>query len=186
MAADLIDLIGRVALGDRAAFRALYDATQAHLFPLVRRITGNPATAAEVLQDSYMAVWHRASTFDPARAGVMTWMTTIFRNRAFDRIGLASARHETALADGDDIDALWESRESGADASAWMDAEDQRRRLADCMGHLEARQRQSVALAYLQGMSHSEVAEHLNLPLGSVKGWIRRALVHLKDCVGAP
>lgn len=181
---DLPALMSRVALGDQAAFRALYDATQAHLFATLRRITGNDSVAAEVLQEAYMAVWHRAASYDASRSAVMTWMTTIVRNRAFDRLSLASARHETALPE-DGIDALWEAHDHEADASAWADEKAQRRRLHDCMAHLEPKQRQSVALAFLQGLSHTEVAEHLGQPLGSVKGWIRRALGHLKDCLQA-
>jgi RNA polymerase sigma-70 factor (ECF subfamily) len=182
---DLAALLARVALGDRAAFRTLYDATQADLFGVVRRITRNDGIAAEVLQECFMTVWHRAASYDGSKAAVMTWMTTIVRNRAFDRLSAASARHETELPDGD-IDALWAAHDHASDASVWADAADEQRRLRRCMEHLEPQQRQTVALAFLQGMSHSEVAEHLGRPLGSVKGWIRRAMVHLKDCLEAP
>jgi RNA polymerase sigma-70 factor (ECF subfamily) len=181
---DLADLLSRVAMGDRAAFRTLYDATQADLFSVVRRITRNDSVAADVLQECFLTVWHRASSYDAGKAAVMTWMTTIVRNRAFDRLSLASTRHETPLPDGD-IDGLWEAHDHAGDASAWADAADERRRLHRCMEHLEPQQRQSVALAFLQGLSHSEVAEHLGRPLGSVKGWIRRAMVHLRDCLAA-
>ena len=174
--------MSRVALGDRAAFRALYDATHAHLFATLRRITRNESMAAEVLQESYMAVWHRAASYDPTRAAVMTWMTTIVRHRAFDRLSLASERHETPWPDGE-VDDDWAVPDEQADAGAWADEQARRRRLHDCLAHLEPKQRQSVALAFLQGLSHSEVAEHLGQPLGSVKGWIRRALSHLKDCL---
>jgi RNA polymerase sigma-70 factor (ECF subfamily) len=114
---DLSALLSRVALGDRVAFRALYDATHADLFAAVRRITRNDSVAADVLQECFMTVWLRASTYDGRKAAVMTWMTTIVRNRAFDRLSLASARHETALPDGD-IDGLWEAHDHAGDASA--------------------------------------------------------------------
>jgi RNA polymerase sigma-70 factor (ECF subfamily) len=179
-ALDLHALVARVALGDRAAFRALYDATQRSLFPVARRITRNESWADEVLQESYMTVWHRAATFDASKASPMTWMTTIVRNRALDRIALASARHESALED-EVLDAL---PDGAGTADAWSGDAELCRRLHACVGHLEPRQRQSVALAYLNGLSHSEVAEHLREPLGSVKGWIRRAMSHLKECLG--
>jgi RNA polymerase sigma-70 factor, ECF subfamily len=182
--ADLPALLARVALGDRAAFRALYDATQAHLFSAARRITRNDSVAAEVLQEAFMAVWHRASSYDASRAAPMTWLITIVRNRAFDRLSLASARHETALPDGD-VDALWDAHDHESDASVWAEEAVQRRRLHECMRRLEPQQRQSLALAFLQGLSHMEVAQHMGRPLGSVKGWIRRAMLHLRDCVGA-
>ena len=130
-----------------------------------------------------MTVWHRAATFDASKASPMTWMTTIVRNRALDRLSLASVRHEAAV-DAADLDAL--PADAPLDA-AWADDAELCRRLHDCVGHLEARQRQSVALAYLNGLSHSEVAEHLKQPLGSVKGWIRRAMEHLRTCLeGVP
>ena len=178
--ADLPGLLARVALGDRAAFRSLYDATQRHLFPVARRILRNDAAADEVLQESYMTVWHRAASFNAAKASPMTWMTTIVRNRAFDRLSLASARHEASVPD-DDLEAL--CQQQPAEAGAWSDDAALCRRLRDCLGHLDARERQSLALAYLNGLSHSEVAEHLGQSLGSVKGWIRRGLAHLKDCL---
>jgi RNA polymerase sigma-70 factor (ECF subfamily) len=182
--ADLPELLARVALGDRAAFRALYDATQRSLFPVARRITRNESWADEVLQESYMTVWHRAATFDASKASPMTWMTTIVRNRALDRLSLASARHEASIPD-EDLEALWDGQPLGGDAGVWVEDAALRARLHDCVGHLEARQRQSVALCYLNGMSHTEVAEHLGQPLGSVKGWIRRAMLQLKDCLGS-
>ena len=181
---DLPELLARVALGDRAAFRALYDATQRSLFPVARRITRNESWADEVLQESYMTVWHRAATFDSGKASPMTWMTTIVRNRALDRVSLASARHEAGMPD-EELEALWTDRPLDDDASVWADDAALHARLHDCVGHLEARQRQTVALCYLNGMSHSEVADHLRQPLGSVKGWIRRAMLHLKNCLGS-
>jgi RNA polymerase sigma-70 factor (ECF subfamily) len=179
---DLHALLSRVALGDRAAFRALYDATQRSLFPVARRITRNDAWADEVLQESYMTVWHRAATFDANKASAMTWMTTIVRNRALDRLSLASARHEQALPD-DDIDMLLHS-DPDVDGGPWANDAALCARLRACIGRLEARERQSVALAYLNGLSHSEVAEHLGQPLGSVKGWLRRAMAQLRQCLG--
>jgi RNA polymerase sigma-70 factor (ECF subfamily) len=179
-AADLPGLMARVALGDRTAFRALYDATQRNLFPVARRITRNDALADEVMQESYMAIWHRASSFDATKASPMTWMTTIVRNRAFDRLSQASARHEASMPD-DELEALW--REQSTEAGAWSDDAALCQRLRDCLGRLDARERQSLALAYLNGLSHSEVAEHMGQSLGSVKGWIRRGLSHLKDCL---
>jgi len=181
--ADLPELLARVALGDRAAFRALYEATQRSLFPVARRITRNESWADEVLQESYMTVWHRAATFDASKASPMTWMTTIVRNRALDRLSLASARHEASVPD-EDLQILSDRQPQDGDAGMWADDAALHTRLHDCVGHLEARQRQSVALCYLNGMSHTEVAEHLGQPLGSVKGWIRRAMLQLKDCLG--
>lgn len=179
---DLAALLSRVALGDRAAFRALYDATQRSLFPVARRITRNDAWADEVLQESYMTVWHRAATFDAGKASPMTWMTTIVRNRAIDRLSLASARHEQAVPD-EDFDQLLQA-DLARDDGPWTADAALCDRLRACIGRLEARERQSVALAYLNGLSHSEVAEHLGQPLGSVKGWIRRAMEQLRQCLG--
>jgi RNA polymerase sigma-70 factor (ECF subfamily) len=186
--AALAQLLARVALGDRAAFAGLYKAVSAQLLGVILRIQRDRGQAEDVLQEVFVAVWRAAQGYDAARAQPMTWLTSIARHRAIDslRRGKAEVATVTSLAgddDGDDpnlVDTL------PSDLSGPMESlaqADQAKAVTRCMGRLSAEQQQCVALAYYQGLSHSEVAQHLRQPLGTVKSWVRRALMSLKDCL---
>lgn len=188
---NLAALLSRVGLGDRAAFATLYQATSAHLFGVVLRINANRAQAEDVLQEVYVNVWRSAGGFDAARAQPMTWLTSIARNGAIDSLRRAKARPETvsrhvaAGDEGDDeVDLLAQMADDEASGPlALLQRAADERNVRHCVGELSAEQQQCVALAYYQGLSHSEVAEHLSQPLGSVKSWLRRALLALKGCL---
>ncbi len=186
---QLAALLSRVALGDRAAFASLYQATSAHLFAVILRINGDRAQAEDLLQDIYVNIWRAAQGFDAARSQPMTWLTSIARNRAIDSLRRRKTEVETvsAHADDEDDDARPDAVEQAAsDAPGpleMLQRAGEARVLGGCIGQLSAEQQQCVALAYYQGLSHSEVAEHLAQPLGTVKSWVRRALMALKDCL---
>lgn len=167
---------------DVTAFRALYEATSAKLFGFALRILIKRELAEEVLQDSYVAIWHQAGSYQSHLAAPMTWMTTIVRNKAFDLLRRSDATIEidsdqfaaevmNALHDpaATPIEALTISRDAKA--------------LAYCMSALEGMQRQVLGLAFFHDLSHSEVAQQLALPIGTVKTWIRRSLEKLKACL---
>ena len=182
--------LARVALGDRVAFRTLYQATSAHLFGVILRINPDRSQAEDLLQDTFVNVWRAAGGFDAARAQPMTWLTSIARNRAIDSlrrrktaISTVSAR-PGATEDDDDVDLLADVPADDAGPLELLEQASQMRAVTHCMGELSAEQQQCVALAYYQGLSHAEVAEHLAQPLGTVKSWVRRALLALKDCLG--
>jgi RNA polymerase sigma factor (sigma-70 family) len=186
-------LLARTALGDRAAFTRLYDLTSAQLFAVVLRVQRDRALAEDLLQEVYVNVWRAAAGFDAARSQPLTWLTSIARNRAIDSLrraqtqpALLSATPDDA---GDDDDGGPGVLERHADdAPGPLDLLDRAcdaRQLAHCVEHLSAPQRQSVALAFYDGLSHAEVASHLNQPLGTVKSWLRRALQSLKGCLDA-
>ncbi|MCW5636919.1 MAG: sigma-70 family RNA polymerase sigma factor [Rubrivivax sp.] len=190
-------LLGRCGLGDRRAFADLYDKTSGYLFAVVLRIQRDRAVAEELLQEIYVTLWRQAAGFDAARSQPLTWLTHIARNRAIDSLRRAEAqpRSFSSLApagggdaDGDaDDDALRRTLEAVPDEGAGpfelLASASEARELGRCMEHLSAAQRQSVALAFYDGLTHAEVAERLRQPLGTVKSWVRRALLTLKSCL---
>jgi RNA polymerase sigma-70 factor (ECF subfamily) len=185
----LAQLLARVALGDRAAFASLYKAVSAPLLGVILRIQRDRGQAEDVLQEIFVSIWRAAQGFDAARAQPMTWLTSIARNRAIDSLRRKKTEVATVSAlGGDDDDVgpnLVDTFASDLDGPLEMLTQAaQAQALAHCVDALSAEQQQCVALAYYQGLSHSEVAQHLRQPLGTVKSWVRRALMALKDCLG--
>ena len=182
-------MLARVGLGDRAAFAALYKAVSAPLLGVILRIQRDRAQAEDVLQEIFVNIWRAAQGFDAARAQPMTWLTSIARNRAIDslRRGKTEVATVTSLSGDDDdegpnlVDTLPSELDGPMQA---LEQASQAKAVSRCIGALSAEQQQCVALAYYQGLSHSEVAQHLKQPLGTVKSWVRRALISLKDCLG--
>jgi RNA polymerase sigma factor (sigma-70 family) len=184
---ELSQLLARAGLGDRAAFGRLYERTSGHLFAVVLRIQRDRGLAEDLLQEIYVSVWKAAASFDAARSQPLTWLTHIARNRAIDSLRRAQAQPRTESLSVDDDDERPDPHEAlASDDPGPLDllgrASD-RRQLTQCMQHLSPPQRQSVALAFFDGLSHAEVAEQLREPLGTVKSWVRRALQTLKGCL---
>ena len=186
----LADALSRVALGDRAAFGTLYRDTSAHLFGVILRINSDRAQAEDLLQDIYVNIWRAAQSFDAARAQPMTWLISIARNRAIDSLRRRKTEVVTASVhlrgndDDEDTDLLATLPSDAAGPLELLLQAAQQREVTDCVQALSAEQQQCVALAYYQGLSHSEVATHMAQPLGTVKSWVRRALIALKGCLG--
>ena len=168
--------------GDADAFRKLYDATSPKLFGYVMRILGKREVAEEALQEGFVAIWHGAAAYQRQLAAPMTWMTTIVRNKALDRL---RGQARDAILDGpvfdpDIMQAMEDPRATPIDA---LLISSDARALALCMATLEGRQRQVMGLAFFHDLSHSEVAQQLTVPIGTVKTWIRRSLERLKACL---
>ncbi len=185
----LAEVLARVALGDRVAFGTLYRATSAHLFGVILRIHPDRGQAEDLLQEAFVNVWRSAGGFDAARAQPMTWLTSIARNRAIDslrrrktEVSTVSVRPHASDAEDDD-DLLAAMPSEGAGPLELLERASAARAVTHCLGELTAEQKQCVALAYYQGQSHAEIAEHLAQPLGTVKSWVRRALMALKACL---
>ena len=187
---DLSRLLARSSLGDRAAFATLYERTSSHLFAVVLRIQRDRAQAEDILQEVYVNVWRAAKSFDAAQSQPLTWLTSIARNRAID--GLRRARTQPQLRtlgssvegrDAEDEDVYDTVADDAPGPLELLSRAAESRSLAACMDKLSALQRQSVALAFFRGLSHAEVAEQLKQPLGTVKSWVRRALMTLKSCL---
>lgn len=163
---------------DRAAFARLYEATSAKLYGVALRILRREDWAEEVLQECYVSIWTHAPDYRPALAAPMTWMTSIVRNRCLD--WLRRPRLEVDDREGE----LTESAESDNPGPlARLESVKDAQALARCLQALEAKQRQAIALAFYDGLSHAELARHLREPLGTVKTWVRRGLLRLKDCL---
>ena len=184
---ELSQLLARAGLGDRAAFGRLYERTSGHLFAVLLRIQRDRAQAEDLLQEVYVSVWKAAAGFDAARSQPLTWLTHIARNRAIDSLRRAQAQPRTESLSVDDDDDRPDPAEAlASEAPGPLDLlgrASERRELTQCMERLTPPQRQSVALAFFDGLSHAEVAEHLREPLGTVKSWVRRALATLKGCL---
>jgi len=189
---DLSRLLGRAGLGDRAAFATLYERTSSHLYAVVLRINRDRAQAEDILQEVYVNVWRAARSFDAAQSQPLTWLTSIARNRAIDslRRGQTQPRLQTqdvagSGADGEDEDVYDTVADDAPGPLDLLSRATEARALGECMDKLGALQRQSLALAFYQGLSHAEVAEQLRQPLGTVKSWVRRGLDRLKKCLDA-
>ena len=182
---QLREWLTAVARRDPLAFRRLYDATSPKLFGFATRILIRGDWAEEVLQESYISIWNNAPSYQPALAAPLTWMTTIVRNKAFDALRRASASGATVEIDADTFDpAVMEALESSVSTPLEaLQLSGDAKSLAQCLKRLEGLHRQAIALAFYHDLSHSEVAEQLKLPIGTIKTWIRRGLERLRSCM---
>jgi RNA polymerase sigma-70 factor (ECF subfamily) len=184
---ELSQLLARAGLGDRAAFARLYERTSGHLYAVVLRIQRDRAMAEDLLQEIYVSVWKAAASFDAARSQPLTWLTHIARNKAIDSLRRAQTQPKVESSTRDDDDDRPDIAEALADEGPGplelLGRASDARELGQCMERLSPAQRQSVALAFFDGLSHAEVAEQLREPLGTVKSWVRRALMTLKGCL---
>jgi RNA polymerase sigma factor (sigma-70 family) len=174
-------LVG-VAKKDNASFKLLYQASSPKLFGFALRILNKRELAEEVLQESFVNIWNNAASYQGNLAAPMTWMLTIVRNRAVDL--LRKLDHDVEI-DGDQFDKeIMLAMESGdLTPLQSMELSQDAQSLASCMSRLEGLQRQAIAMAFYHDLSHSEVAENMSIPLGTVKTWIRRGLDKLRHCL---
>ncbi|MGA0542741.1 sigma-70 family RNA polymerase sigma factor [Neotabrizicola sp. VNH66] len=170
--------IAGCAAGDRAAFRALYRDTSAKLMGVLLRILRERHEAEDALQEVYTRVWLRAGRFDPARGRGMTWLITLTRNLAIDRL---RARPAEDFGDTDPDTAPDRSPRAETRLVAMGEA----RRVADCFATLEADRAAAVRGAYLDGLSYVELAARHAVPLNTMRTWLRRSLLRLKECIDA-
>jgi RNA polymerase sigma-70 factor (ECF subfamily) len=170
--------LARIAGGDRAALQMLYRDTSAKLFGVCLRILRDRGEAEDGLQDVYINVWRRAGTFDPGRASPITWLATVARNRSIDRLRSSGGARRLQP-----IDDAMEVRDTAPGALDQVEALEQNRRLNDCLGELEPRHAGAIRAAYLDGATYEEIAGRMDVPLGTMKSWIRRSLIKLRACL---
>lgn len=175
---ELEQLISRVALGDRRAFDALYDATSAKLHAVCLSILRDRPEAEETLQEVYIRVWQGAARYAANGLSPMTWLITIARNRAIDRLRSRSARPATAP---EDAAAGIASPDPTPESAAILAQE--RRMLHECLAQLADAQAGAVRAVYLEGVTYADLAQREGMPINTVRSWLRRSLLRLKDCV---
>lgn len=176
---ELVWLLAAVAKGDRPAFERLYAATRAKLYGVVLRILRRHDLADEVMQETYLKIWSSAGQFDPALSSPITWMVAIARNRAIDQV-----RKKTEVSIDEDP-AVLEIAADSPDPLARREMTEELRRLLACMGRLDEERRRLVLFAYYDGWSRERLAAKFDKPVNTVKTWLRRALMEIRECLGS-
>ncbi|WP_245524499.1 sigma-70 family RNA polymerase sigma factor [Methylobacterium nonmethylotrophicum] len=170
------ETLRHVAGGDRGALRALYEAEAPRMLGVALRILRRRALAEEAVQDAFVQVWRNAGSFDPARGTGRAFLYAVLRYRA---LNILRGEARTDLTDELDYDVA--SEEEGPEAVVARLSE--ARALRRCLDGLEPHRRNAIVLAYAHGLSHGELAGRLGLPLGTVKSWLRRSLLALRECM---
>ncbi len=173
---DIETMIARTALGDRSAFSALYDATSAKLFGICLRVLNNRAEAEDALQDVYVRIWQKAGRYTAGTYSPMTWLITLARNLAIDRLRARKAPTR-------DIDEMYDLRDETPGPEAAAVARSEMGRIARCLDELEPDRAQAVKGAYLDGETYQDLAARHDVPVNTMRTWLRRSLMKLKDCL---
>jgi RNA polymerase sigma factor (sigma-70 family) len=175
--ARLFEALRGTALRDGRAFRTLYRLTAPKLFGICLRICGERKAAEDVLQDVYLTIWMRAESFNGQRGSPITWLSTIARNRAIDWRRVNGPARTVPIEHSDDVA---DERPTTPDL---MLLDEQERRLHLCIEELEERQRAAIRTAFFDGFTYAELATRADVPLGTMKSWVRRGLIRLRECL---
>lgn len=187
---DATKSLSRIAAQDRAAFRALYAQVAPKLLGVLLRILRDRAEAEDALQEVFTRIWLNARKFDPAKGRAMIWLLTIARNHAIDRLRARPAARGARLesgplrgADGDGPDLVDTLPDPGPGAEAQLTARGEMGRVVACFGELPPDRAAAVRGAYLEGLSYADLAERHGVPLNTMRTWLRRALIALRECL---
>ncbi len=174
----LSSALQQVAAGDKAALQRVYDQTSAKLFGICLRILGDRSEAEDVLQDVYVTIWRRAGSFDPERGvSPITWLSALTRNRAIDQLRAGKGHLNRPL------DVIAEAPDSSPLASEALERDQAHRQLSACLGELEPEHAGYIRAAFFDGHTYASLAEAAGAPLGTMKSWVRRALLRLRTCL---
>ncbi|CDG85429.1 sigma-70 family RNA polymerase sigma factor [Janthinobacterium agaricidamnosum] len=168
------------AAGERRALQRLYQQESRYLLGVALRIVRERQLAEDVLHDAFISIWNRAASFDPRRGAGRGWIYSVVRHQA---LNLVRARDHEVSAGEEEVQALLDAG-AAPDAPEAFELHASMGKLNDCLGHLDPPKRSSIVYAYVDGCSHSEIAQRLKAPLGSVKAWIKRGLGALRECMG--
>lgn len=174
--AELAELLRRAAERDQSALRALYERTSAKLFGICLRVLGSESEAQDALQEIYVTVWNKASRFDASRASAITWLSVLARNKAIDCL-----RARRAPAEG--IEAADNIPDAGLSALDVLEQAQDATKLQHCLDELEERARTMIRRAFFEGATYPELANREDVPLATMKSWIRRGLIRLRGCL---
>lgn len=175
----LAGALGACARGDKAGLRLIFDAEAPRLVAVAQRILRRHDLAEEVVQESFLQIWHKATQYSPERGSARGWIYAIVRNRALN--ALRDGRRWELT--GDEL--LQQLQEASAESVTrdLFDELDQESRLRHCLSALDEPKRQSILMAYISGYTHGEIAGRLKVPLGTAKAWVKRGLASLRECM---
>jgi len=176
---ELADLLARVAKRDSQAFARLYKLTQAKLHGVVARIVSRGDASGELLQESFVKIWEKAADYDPEKGSPIAWMATIARNRALDEVRRVRPVSLEDMPEG------FEPAAEQIDPLGVRDRSEQLAALTNCLKSLDEEKREAVMLAYYRGYSREALARRFDKPVPTVKTWLRRSLLQLRDCLGS-
>tara|TARA_R110002111_G_scaffold255178_2_gene321357 strand:- start:548 stop:1093 length:546 start_codon:yes stop_codon:yes gene_type:complete len=174
---DIEDYIAKCALGDRDAFGQLYSATSAKLFGVCLRVLGNRAEAEDALQDVFVKIWRDADRYQVNGLSPMTWLITVARNLSIDKLRARKTTQGAGLDEAEDLPSAAPGPETLAIAAS------DRVQIVTCMAELEPDRSDAVRRAYLEGETYQELADRYGVPLNTVRTWLRRSLIKLKECL---
>jgi len=176
---SLADLLARCALHDRRAFEAIYQQAAPTLYGLLLKLTRDRELAADLLQEGFVRVWQRAGDYRPTLGQPLTWLGSIVRHLAIDRLRRGDHRQRGEL----DDDGWARLADDGPGPEERLYGEQGDAMIARCLETLDPEPRRAVLLAYFEGLTHDAIAARLDRPLGTVKAWVRRSLHRLKSCL---
>jgi RNA polymerase sigma-70 factor (ECF subfamily) len=177
--AEIGDLIMRCSLRDRGAFRTLYQRTSAKLYGVVLRILRDRAEADEAIQEVYVKIWQRADRYVAGSYSPISWLVAVARNHALD---VVRARRPAS----DDLDGeAMQIADAGPSPEALTSASEDGARIEACMAQLEPDRAEAVKGAYLDGYSYEELAQRFAVPINTMRTWLRRSLIKLRECLTA-
>lgn len=168
----------RLGQGDRGALEVVYRSTSAKLFGICLRILGDRGEAEDALQDIYVTLWKRAGSYDPDRASPISWLAILARNRAIDRLRGSKVRRGAVP-----VDEAAQLVDTGAAADELVEITQRDEQIHRCLDTLEDRQQDAIRTAFFSGATYAELADRQDVPLGTMKSWVRRGLAKLKRCL---
>jgi RNA polymerase sigma-70 factor (ECF subfamily) len=175
-AQDIEEMLARTVLGDRAAFSALYEATAAKLFGVILRVLNDRVHAEECLQDVFIKIWRKADRYRVTCHSPLTWLITLTRNHDIDRLRQRPVGQV-------DIDTVAPLADGAPGPEAQVIAASEARRITACLAELDADRAKAVTGAYLEGQSDADLAARFDVPLNTMRTWLRRSLQSLKECL---
>ena len=175
---SLETLLAQVAMGNRGAFNTLYRSTTNRLFGICLRVLTQRSEAEDALQDVYTAVWRKAAQFDATKASASAWLAMIARNKAIDRLRSMPAQQARGS-----LELVENVEDTAASLPQQVQTASDRARLEHCLQRLEPRRRSLIRAAFFDGLTYEELSAKIEAPLGSIKSWIRRGLLQLRECL---